>query len=157
SEPLFVRRSLRFLTTLPHASDIDGIQHQVVLVSLERDRMAASVHFMLAVRPVPFCNAGCLVHVLDDLSPADSGVVSVERDLTELGRVRNDAHFSPTEVVVEEVLKPHSRNEQEVPWIVAALLDVFHRSVARNLSVTFSRQTKGLVELLHDVHQSQAW
>src|SRR5262249_40892417 len=112
---------------------------------------------MLAVRPVPFRNARRLVHILDDLSPADSGVVRAERDLTELGRVRNNAHFSATEVVVEEVLEPHSRNKQEVPWIVAALLDVHHRSVAGNLSVTFSRQTEGLIELLHDVHQSQAW
>src|SRR5580765_8079963 len=100
--------------------------------------MAASVDAVLAILLVPLGDAGRLVHVLDDLSPTDSGVVGAEGNLAQLSCVGNDAHFGAAEVIVEQILEPHSGNEQEVPRIAAALLDVFHCPVARNFSVALA-------------------
>src|SRR5437870_1413333 len=97
---------------------------------------------MLSVLLVPFGDGRGLVHVLDDLPPTDSGVVRAEGDLTELGRVRNDAHLGTAEVVIEKVLEPHSGDKQEVPWIVPPFLDVVHRPVAADLAVTLARQAE---------------
>ena len=72
---------------------------------------------MLAVRAIPLRDRRVLVHVLNDLPPADPGVVGAERNLTLLGSVRDDAHFGPAEIVIEQVLKPHAGNEEEIPRI----------------------------------------
>src|SRR6478672_1911484 len=98
--------------------------------------MSAGIDSMFAVLLVPLGDGRGLVHVLDDLPPADSGGVRAEGNFTQLRRIRNDAHLGASEVIVEQILEPHSSNEQEVPGIVAALLNVYHRSVAGNLSIT---------------------
>src|SRR5262245_28800807 len=103
---------------------------------------------MFAVLLVPLGNAGRLVHVLDNLPPADSRVVGAEGNFAQLGGVRDDAHFRASEVVVEEILEPHSGDEQEVPRILAPLLDILEAAFALDLAVVLTRQTEGLVELL---------
>jgi len=99
------------------------------------------------------------MHVLDDLPPSHPGVVRAEGNLALLRGVRNDAHLSAPEVVVEQILEPHSRDEQEVPRIaLPALHGVFIGAVRRSAAV-FRRglfcQRPGLVELLEQVVQLQ--
>src|ERR1043166_1566073 len=79
---------------------------------------------------IPLRDSRVLVHVLDDVSPTDTGVVSTERNLAFLRAVRDDAHFSATEIVVEEILEPHTCDEQEVPAIRTALSDIFLAAIA---------------------------
>src|SRR5947199_6632534 len=109
--------------------------------------MTTGVNTMLAVFLVPLRDTGRFVHVLDDLAPADSRVVRAEGDFAKLRRIRDDAHLRAAEVVVEQILDPHSRHEQEVPRIAATPLDVVHCAVARDFSVTLAGQAKGFIEL----------
>ena len=117
--------------------------------------MAAGKHGVFAVRLVPFGDAGGLVHVLDDLPPADTGVVCTERNLTKLRRVRNDAHLGAAEIVIEQILEPHARDEQEVPAVGAALLNVFDRPIALDPAVPavlrFRGRAERLVEFLQQI------
>jgi len=55
--------------------------------------MASGVDCMPFVFLVPVCEVRGLVHVLDDLPPADARVVSAEGDFAFLSAVRNHAHF----------------------------------------------------------------
>ena len=107
-----------------------GIQHEVVLGRRELDLLAAGVDLVTAVLVVPLRQRRRHVHLLDDVPPADAGVVGAERDLPFLRRVRNDAALRAAEVVVEEILEPHAGDEQEVPAVAAALLLVLDRPVA---------------------------
>src|SRR5436190_19898511 len=109
--------------------------------------MAAGVNAVLAILLVPLLHAGSLVHVLDNLPPADTGVVRTEGNLSQLGGIRNDAHLRAAEVIVEQILEPHTGNEQEVPRILSPLLDVFDSAIAGHLSITFAAQAERLVEL----------
>src|SRR5262245_5371715 len=111
---------------------------------------------MFAVLLVPFGDTGRLVHVFNDLPPSDSGVISAERDLPELRRVGNDAHLRPSEVIVEQILEPHSCDEQEVPWIIAPLLDVVHRAIAGDFPVALPGEPERLIELSDNVGKRQA-
>ncbi len=61
-------------------------------------------------------------------------VIGAEGNFAFLRAVRNNAHFRAAEIVVEQILKPHARDEQEVPRIGATLLDVLKRAVAVNLA-----------------------
>src|SRR5687768_2494691 len=97
---------------------------------------------MLAILAIPFGYARGLVHVFDDLSPADTRVVGTERDFSQLGCIRDDAHLGAAEVIVEQILEPHTGNKQEIPRIIPALFDVFNRTVARDLTVALPAQTK---------------
>jgi formylmethanofuran dehydrogenase subunit A len=72
---------------------------------------------MLAVFLVPLRDGRVLVHVLDDLAPADTRVVRAEGNFALLRGVRDDAHFGAAEIVVEQILEPHARDQQEVPRI----------------------------------------
>ena len=137
--------------TFTDPSDIRRIQHQIVIIIVKRDRMAAGVNAMLSILLIPLGDRRCLVHVFDNLPPADPGIVGAEGDLTQLRRIRNDAHFGAAEVVVEQVLKPHSGDEQEIPGVAAPLLDVFDRPITRHLSITLSGKTERLVELPHNI------
>src|SRR5262249_35102750 len=103
---------------------------------------------MAAMLLVPFGDGRVLVHVLDDVAPADAGVVGAETDLALLGAVRDDAHLGAAEVVIEEVLETHARDEQEVPAVFAALHDVINSAVRRGFAVILARQSESLVELL---------
>src|SRR5437763_9187460 len=106
---------------------------------------------MPSVLVVPLRQRCSHMHLLDDVSPAHAGVVSTERNLAFLRCIRNDALLSAAEIVVKQILEPHSRDEQEVPAISAALLDVFNRSVTRHLAVVFSGCAERLVEFLQKV------
>src|ERR1051325_1255121 len=97
--------------------------------------MTTGVNLVLFVSLIPFRDRRRLVHVLDDLSPSDAGVVGAEGNLTELSRVRNDAHFRAAEVVVEQILEPHTGDKEEVPRILPSSLNVRHGAVAHNLAV----------------------
>src|SRR5688572_22712787 len=105
---------------------------------------------MTAVFLVPLCDGRVLVHVLDDVTPADAGVVCTERDLAFLRAVRDDAHLGAAEVVVEKILEPHTCDEQEVPRVLTALLNIFHGTIGTDLSVILAREAERLVELLQD-------
>ncbi len=50
---------------------------------------------------VPLRDGCVLMHMLDDVPPADAGVVGTKTNFTFLSSVRNDAHLRPTEVVIE--------------------------------------------------------
>src|ERR1700686_597134 len=101
----------------------------------QRYRLAAGEDLVAAVLVVPL-GGGCgRVHLPDDVPPADAGVVRAEGNLALLRGVRNDAHLGAAEVVVEQILEPHARDEEEVPAVRAALLDVLNRAVALDLAV----------------------
>src|SRR5687768_11530175 len=99
---------------------------------------------MTAVFLVPLCDGRVLVHVLDDVTPADAGVVCTERDLAFLCAIRDDAHLCAAEVVVEKILEPHAGDEEEVPRVLPALLDVFHRALRSDLSIILTGKTTQL-------------
>src|SRR3989442_8204457 len=82
--------------------------------------VTGGVNSMPFVFLVPVGEVSRLVHVLDDLPPADTRVVSAEGDFAFLSAVRNHAHFSAAEVVVEEVLKPHAFNAEHPPDVAGA-------------------------------------
>ena len=90
----------------------------------ERHVLVAGEDLVAAVLLVPLGERGRHVHLLEDVPPADAGVVGAEGDLTLLRAVGDDAHLRAAEVVVEEILEPHAGDEQEVPAIGAPLLDV---------------------------------
>src|SRR3954463_11148780 len=112
---------------------------------------------MTAVLLVPLREGRRHVHLLDDVPPADAGVIRAEGDLPLLCRVRNDAALRAPEVVVEQVLEPHAGDEQEVPAIAAALLLILDRAIAADAAVgavvRLPRRPERLVELLHEVDE----
>src|SRR5439155_20024766 len=97
--------------------------------------LAFGVNFVLAVRLVPFRDRRSLVHILDDLPPTDAGVVGAEGDLAELRGIGDDAPLSATEVVIEQVLEPHSANDKEVPRKVAPFECILERPVRAAMPV----------------------
>src|SRR5207249_10522881 len=103
--------------------------------------------------PVPVGDCRVLVHIFDDLAPANSGVVSTEGNLSLLSGIGNDAHFCSTEVVIKQILEPHACNEQEIPWILAAFHDVVQSAVPFDITVILSRQGEGLIKLLQKINQ----
>src|SRR6185369_14033732 len=137
----------------PH--QINFVQNQAVGLVGELDVLATRKDLVAAMLLVPLRDRRVLVHGLDDVSPTDTRVVSTEGNFTFLSAVRDDAHFSATEVVVEQVLEPHTRDEQEVPAIRTALLDVLHAAVTADFAVIFTRQAKRLVELLEQFIQRE--
>src|SRR4029078_3829270 len=110
--------------------------------------LATGKNLVTAMLLIPLRNGRVLVHVLDDVSPTNPRCVSAEGDLTFLSAVRNDAHLGATEVVVEKILEPHSRDKQEVPAIRTTLLDVLFAAVTTYFAVVLASQTKRLVKLL---------
>src|SRR5215831_18955061 len=97
--------------------------------------LAAGKDFMPSVLVIPLGQRGRHMHLLDDIAPAHAGVISAEADFAFLRGVRNDALLGAPEVVVIEILEPHAGDEQEVPAIGAALLDVLDSAIARDLAV----------------------
>ena len=118
---------------------------------LEADLLAAGEDLVTAVLLVPLGEGGGHVHLLDDVAPAHAGVVGAEADLALLRGVGDDALLGAAEVVVEEVLEPHAGDEEEVPAVGAALLDVFHGAVGGDLAVVAAGGAEALVELLQQV------
>src|SRR6185369_147655 len=65
--------------------------------------------------------------------------------------VRDDAHFRASEIVVEEILEPHTRDKKEVPAIRTALLDIVLAAVTADFAVVLTSQAKRLVKLLEEL------
>src|SRR5205814_7832577 len=107
------------------------IQVQLVRALVQAHGLAAGKDLMPAVLFIPLGERSCHVHLFNNVAPAHAGVVRAEADFALLGGVRNNALLSAAEVVVIKVLEPHSSNEQEVPTVGAALLDVVNRALAR--------------------------
>ena len=120
---------------------------------LQRHGLVAGEDLVPAVLFVPLGERGRHVHLLDDVAPADAGVVRAEGDLAFLRGVRDDALLGAAEIVIEQILEPHAGDEQEVPAIAAALLDVVHGAVFAHFAVVLAGRAEGLVELLHQVGQ----
>src|SRR5215510_77353 len=95
---------------------------------------------------IPLRDCRVLVHVLDDISPTDSSVVGAERNLSLLRAVRNNAHLSTSEIVVEKILEPHARDEKEVPTIGPSFCNVLRTSVTANLAVILPSQAERFVK-----------
>ena len=139
--------------SLAAAVDVSLVQDQVVLLLLlDTDLLAAGEDLVTAVLLVPLGEGGGHVHLLDDVAPAYAGVVRAEADLTFLRGVGDDALLGTAEVVVEEVLEPHAGDEEEVPAVAAALLDVGHGAVSGHLAVVALGSAEALVELLQQVN-----
>ena len=79
---------------------------------------------MTAVVLIPLRHGRILVHVLNDVSPTYAGVIGTERDLTLLSAIRNNAHLRTAEVIVEQVLEPHSSNEKKIPTVRTTLFNI---------------------------------
>src|SRR5260370_29772361 len=97
---LFSRGQRNIVLEVPHASGVFGVDLQRVFVTLEIDALAFGVDFMLAVGLVPFGDGRVLVHVLDDLAPADAGVVRAEGNFALLRGLGNNAHLHAAEVLI---------------------------------------------------------
>src|SRR5262245_2629784 len=90
----------------------------------ERDLLAASENLVAATLLVPLGERRRHVHLLDNLTPSDARIVCAEGNFTLLRAVRDDAHLGAPKVVIEQVLKPHSRDKQEIPAVLAPLEDL---------------------------------
>src|SRR5690349_24962872 len=144
-------RSLRSLhLRLVRSHQINFIQNQAVARVGHLDVLATSENLVSTMLLIPLRDGRVLVHVLDDVSPTDSRIVGAEGNLAFLRAVRDDAHFGATEIVVEEILEPHSRDKQEVPAIRTALLDIIFAAIAADLAVVLTSQAKRLVKLLEE-------
>src|SRR5438309_1187589 len=88
-----------------------GIQLQADRSLANTDVLSAREDLMAAMLVIPLSERGSHVHLLDDVSPAHTGVVRAEADLAFLRSVRNDALLGATEVVIEQVLEPHAGDE----------------------------------------------
>src|SRR5260370_42315544 len=107
------------MVPLTAPSLIFSVDQKRTLVILQVDRFAFGVNLMLAMGAIPFRHGSILVHVLDNLAPPHASIVGAERNFALLRGVRNDAHFSAPEVVIEQILEPHAGNKQEVPRVRA--------------------------------------
>ena len=86
-------------------------QRQVLVLRVDR---------VPPVLRVPLGDGRVRLHLLEDVPPADAGVVRAEADLAHLRAVRDDAHLGAAEVVVEEILEPHPGDEEHAPLVVSA-------------------------------------
>src|SRR5262245_54137327 len=138
---------------------LDGllIQAERVRPGGERRLLAARENLVAAMFFIPPGQCRRHMHLLDNLAPADARVVSAERDLAFLSAVRDDAHLGAPKVVIEQVLKPHSRDKQEVPPVFASIEDVLEALVV-SLKINAARYpafspAQFLVELLHEINK----
>ena len=103
-----------------------------------RNVMARGVNGMALIFLVPISEVRGLMHVLDNLPPADAGVVGAERNLAFLGAVGNDAHLCAAKIVVEKILKPHAFDAEHTPVVgrVGVLAGARHAIVAIGVRVS---------------------
>ena len=127
------------------------VDHQFVANIVHAHLLTACEDLVAPMLFVPLGQRRGHVHLLDDVAPANARVVSAEADLAFLRGVGNDALLGAAEIVVEQILEPHAGDEQEVPAIGAALLDVVHGAVALDAAVVLAGGVEGLVHLLHHV------
>src|SRR5580658_2336229 len=119
----------------------------MMLRAAELHALPAGENLMPAMLFVPLAQRGGHMHLLDDVPPTHPGVVSAKRNLTFLRGVGDDALLGPPEIVVEQVLEPHARHEQQVPAVAPATENVVHGPLARYVAVVASRSPQPLVEL----------
>ena len=93
------------------------------------------------------------MHLLDNVPPSHTRVVSAERNLPFLGSVRNNALLRPPEVIVEQILEPHPRNKQEVPPILPPLHNVVNSPVRPHLPIILPGSIEVLIEFSQQIHQ----
>src|SRR5260370_10444422 len=140
---------------MANAGGICGVNDERMVRGVEIDVLALGVDLVLAMVLVPLGDSGVLVHVFDDLAPADSGVVRAEADFALLRAVGDDAHLGAAEIIVEEILEPHAGDEEEVPGILRATLNgVFVSALRRTLPVLVASalgEGPGLVELPEEI------
>ena len=127
-----------------------------MLVAVQIHILSFGIDLVPPVFFVPLRHSRILVDVLDDFAPANSCVVGAEADFPLLRRVRDNAHFRAAEVVIEQILKPHSRNEKNVPPITSPLRHILVGSVGADTPIEFpgaagSGNAHGHVELFVDV------
>src|SRR5438552_3748523 len=144
---LFFVRGLRAFGLLPDAGRGSRVDLQIVLEAVELQRLAVGIDRVPPVLLVPLRHRRVGVHLFDDVAPAYAGVVSAEGDLPFLSSVGDDAHLRAAEIVVEQILKPHPGNEQEVPRILSPL---------HPLAVVLRRQGVTLVEFLQNIQPREA-
>src|SRR5262249_47397396 len=156
---LFNSDQRNIVLEMAHAGGVLGVNLERVFIRLEVDVLPLGVDLMLAVRAVPLRDGRVLMHILDNLPPADAGVVSTKGNFALLRGIRDDAHLGAAEVVVEQVLEPHSSNEEEVPRILSARHNVFESAVRRSAAILgrgLLGERPGLVELLKEIVKRQA-
>ena len=107
---------------------------------------------MASVLVIPLGKSGRHVHLLDDVPPAHASVIGAEGNLAFLRRVRNDALLGAAEIVVEQILEPHSGDKEEVPAVFAAPLDVFWGALAGGAAVLLVGILRGSERLI-ELHQ----
>src|SRR5205085_12013979 len=112
-----------------------GIYVQGKLSLFKTDAVAAGENLVATFFFIPLGQGSGHMHLLDDIAPADTSVVCAEGNFTLLRGVRNDAHFCSAEIVIEQILEPHTRDKQEIPAIVSSLLDVLQSGIAADLAV----------------------
>src|ERR1017187_2360174 len=103
--------------------------------AFEADFLTAGEDLVLAILLVPLGKRGRHVHFLDDVPPADAGIVSAEGNFAFLRGIGNNALLGTPEIVIEQVLEPHAGDKQEVPTVLPALLDVVQGAIASHLAV----------------------
>src|SRR5438270_7041892 len=97
---------------------------------------------------IPFRDGRVLMHMLNDVAPADAGIVGAETNLAFLSSIRNYAHLRTTEVVIEKILEPHPSDEKKIPTISPSSFYIILFPIAADLAVVLTCQTKRFVELL---------
>ena len=100
--------------------DVVHVEDQLVAHMGHADFFAAGEDLVTAVLLIPLGEGGGHVHLLDDVAPADAGVVGAEADFAFLRGVGDDALLGAAEVVVEQILEPHAGDEEEVPAVGGA-------------------------------------
>src|SRR5229473_8161743 len=93
------------------------------------DFLAARKNLVPPMLLIPLGQGSGHVHLLNNVPPPHPSVVSAERYLPLLRRIRDNALLRPPEVVIKQVLKPHPRNKQEVPPILPPLHHILNRPV----------------------------
>src|SRR5262245_59719180 len=78
---------------------VNFIQNETMALVREIDVLATGKNFVSAVLLIPLCDSRVLMHVFNNVPPTNTCVVGAEGDLAFLRSVRNDAHFSATEIV----------------------------------------------------------
>src|SRR6185436_5281879 len=102
-----------------------------MLLGNSRDLMTAGVDRVASVFFIPLAEVRGLVHVLDNLPPANARVVGAEGNFAFLSAVGNYAHLGAAEIVVEEVLKPHAFDAEYAPDVLRIIFRLrFHAIVA---------------------------
>src|SRR5712692_9676779 len=98
---LLVRGLRPFHLRFVRSRQIDLIQDQLVSHVRQRNILAAGKDLVTAMLLVPLRNGCVLMHMLDDVAPANASIVGAETNLTFLSSVRNDAHLRPAEIIIE--------------------------------------------------------